>query len=275
MDLHPAAASFSIAWGAWGTTQVGYADFGGFPRASLWSGTAASWVDLHPTGAAASIASGVWGANQVGEAIVGGAPHASLWSGSAASWVDLHPAGATASAALGAWGPFQVGRAVVGGANHASLWSGSAASWVDLHPAGFTASTALGAWALYQVGFVANGGLGRASLWSGSAASWVDLHAFLPAHFSYSIATGMSDDGINYYISGYGYNTSTARQEALLWTAPVPEPGSLAVFAIGLGALALRRRKTAQSPTNIRGANGHAIGGSTAVSAAGRHWSLF
>ena len=62
----------------------------------------------------------------------------------------------------------------------------------------------------------------RASLWSGTAASWVDLHAFLPAGFSESYARGISSDGVNTYISGYGYNTLTSRNEALLWTRPLP-----------------------------------------------------
>ena len=63
-------------------------------RASLWSGTAGSWVDLHPAGASESVALGTSGTQQVGAArvedVVGGVYRASLWSGTAASWVDLH-----------------------------------------------------------------------------------------------------------------------------------------------------------------------------------------
>ncbi len=65
----------------------------GIDRASLWSGTAASWVDLTPTGAtrfARSRAFGVQGGQQVGYATVGDHERASLWRGTAGSWVDLH-----------------------------------------------------------------------------------------------------------------------------------------------------------------------------------------
>lgn len=63
-------------------------------------------------------------------------------------------------------------------------------------------------------------------MWSGSAASWVDLHAFLPMEFVNSEARGISSDGVNIFVTGYGYNSITDRIEALLWTAPVPTPCS-------------------------------------------------
>jgi hypothetical protein len=85
-----------------GGQQAGYADVGGVTHASLWSGTAASWVDLHPAGATdvqcvmPSAAGSRWGAP-----LWAGCDRASLWSGTAASWVDLHglPAGRTSGPA--------------------------------------------------------------------------------------------------------------------------------------------------------------------------------
>jgi hypothetical protein len=75
-----------------------------------------------------------------------------------------------------------------------------------------------------QVGYV--NALSRASLWSGTAASWVDLHAFLPAEFNHSsIARGIWHDGTSTYVVGKGFNSTTGRDEALLWVgpaAPVP-----------------------------------------------------
>lgn len=61
VNLHPDGASASYAYGVSGGQQVGYATVGGFHRASLWSGTAASWVDLNPAGATESLAFGVEG----------------------------------------------------------------------------------------------------------------------------------------------------------------------------------------------------------------------
>ena len=73
-----------------GGQQAGYAYMGAEYRASLWGGTAASWVDLNPAGAMDSYVYAISGRRQVGEARVGGVLRASLWSGTADSWVDLH-----------------------------------------------------------------------------------------------------------------------------------------------------------------------------------------
>jgi hypothetical protein len=174
---------------------------------------------------------------------VGGVTRASLWSGTADSWVDLNPAGSTSSYAFAASAGQQAGYAVVGEAYRASLWSGTADSWVDLNPAGSTGSIAFAASAGQQVGFAVVDGVYRACLWSGTADSWVDLSAFLHAEFLSSAATGISSDGVNMYISGYGINSVTFSNEALLWTQPLlPAPGAAVVLGLG-GLVAARRRR--------------------------------
>ncbi len=217
-DLTPSGLS-----GAWINAmsvgqQAGYANVGGFNHASVWSGTAGSWVDLHPVGALSSIANAVGGGQQAGYANVGGVLRACLWSGSAATWVDLHPAGASRSFAYAVAGGLQAGSALARGAFRASLWTGSAGSWVDLSPAGTSGSEAYGMNDAYQVGYATVGNFDHASIWSGTAASWVDLGAFVPGEFSHSYAQGISTDGSNLYISGYGFSRLSNRYEALLWT---------------------------------------------------------
>jgi hypothetical protein len=229
-NLHPAGATFSYAYAASGGQQGGQAFVNAVTHASRWRGTAASWVDLHPAGTWSSVVIAASGGQQAGYAVVGGVFRASLWSGTAASWVDLHPAGSTYSDASAASSGQQAGWAIVGGVTRASLWSGTAASWVDLHPAGSTQSYVLAASGGQQVGWAVVGGVNNASLWSATAASWVDLHSFLPAGFSESIARGISSDGVNMYVVGNGYNTLTGRNEALLWTRPLPSPPCPADF---------------------------------------------
>ena len=162
VDLHPVLApshpmygyvTISVAYGVGDGQQAGVvvaASGAGEPqieRASVWSGSSASWVSLHPAGAASSIAYDAGGGQQVGYAVLGdGRKRASLWRGSDSTWLDLSPtvAGAHDSVALAVSGGQQVGWTMVGN-GRASLWSGTAASWVDLHaflPAKFTSSYA-------------------------------------------------------------------------------------------------------------------------------------
>jgi hypothetical protein len=73
----------------WGNQQVGMAVIGGVERASMWSGTGATWVELHPDGASGSVALATDGTHQVGWANVGGVQRACLWTGTANSYEDL------------------------------------------------------------------------------------------------------------------------------------------------------------------------------------------
>lgn len=177
-NLHPGTQGDSYANAVWGTQQGGQISPGGFfPRAAIWSGTAASHVDLHPDGARDSLIVSTNGTQQVGFAFFDSdmTTQASLWSGTAASWTSLHPTGSIESYARSIAGSQQAGYADFGTERHASLWTGTSGSWVDLHPANASRSDANATSGTQQVGFAEIGGVSRASLWSGTAASRVDL----------------------------------------------------------------------------------------------------
>jgi MYXO-CTERM domain-containing protein len=111
---------------------------------------------------------------------------------------------------------------------------------VDLAPVGASSSAVNAVGGGQQAGVAFFGGQARAGLWSGTASSWVDLAAFLPAGFTDTYAPGISSDGVNIYISGYGTNATGV--QALLWTQSVPSPGAVALLALG-GLLTARRRR--------------------------------
>lgn len=206
--------------GVHGTQQVGL--FGS--QASLWTGSASSWIDL-----GAGSVNATDGFQQVGRTING---HAALWTGSAASLVDLHPDGYALSVASGVDGNLQCGSASHSISTYACLWAGTADSisflaapfststtvaldidddqvvgyyrslftstnhaclWInqaqgiDLNPAGASASEALAVHAGRQVGW-ANFSGQRAALWDDTQASYVDLH---PAGATQSTARGI------------------------------------------------------------------------------------
>lgn len=187
-SLHPAGAAESRALAVADGQQVGFVRFGTQQNASLWSGTAASWIDLHPAGAVRSIAKSVNNGQQAGEVVVSdGAGHASVWSGTAASWVDLNPAGSGGSSASGTSGTQQVGEASVGVTSGACLWNGTAASWIAL---GGSNSAAYATSGTQQVGRTGD----HASLWSGTTASHVDLHPGVALR-SFAIAIGDGQQG--------------------------------------------------------------------------------
>jgi hypothetical protein len=211
VDLHPADAWESCAYGSGDGQQVGVAHvFDGdrgdwFNHAGLWSGTAESWVDLHPAQYGLfeiSRAYATDGGRQVGEA--GWYWHqtvASLWTGTAESWVDLHPYDFPGSywdwsCAFGVCGNEVVGH-IIGAGEHAMLWTVEPYSWVDLHPPKAKFSVGSVAYDVsdgQQVGVVVfnkhyQGSKSRASLWSGTAESWVDLH---PDGYLQSVARGVS-----------------------------------------------------------------------------------
>lgn len=214
-NLHPAGQGGSVAVAVNGGQQVGY--LGGVAyRASLWSGSAGSWVNLHPAGAESSFATCTSGSQQFGGATFGNSTRAGSWSGTAASWTELHPVGALDSAVYGAASGQQVGYAYIDHAARAGMWLGTPGSWTSLHPAGAESSFAYGAWGTQQVGSVVVGNT-RASLWSGSAESWVDLH---PAGWAASTAVSVWGDEqvgsiTTVHIDGGGFPIFVPR--ATLW----------------------------------------------------------
>lgn len=298
VDLNPTGATQSTAFAVSGGQQVGEARIGGVDRASLWSGTAASWVDLSPAGATDSRAQGIGGGQQVGSARLDGIHRASLWTGTAASRVDLHPTGSTLSRALDTNGTHQVGFAwdASNSTHFASLWSGTAASWVDLSPVGslysyahaidgeqqvglvsmgweraslwrgtsaswvdltptahpYASSRARDAFGGQQVGYAFVNDEYRASLWSGSGSSWVDLSVYLPAGYIQSEAFGISSDGVNIYITGFG-SRGGGVVEAWMLTQPVPEPETWLLMLIGAGWVARKARRPSR-PAGLAGA---------------------
>ncbi|MEQ1822036.1 MAG: hypothetical protein ABL949_05985 [Fimbriimonadaceae bacterium] len=219
-NLHPAGATYSRAYGVHGSQQVGESNIGGVTRASLWNGTATSWVDLGPAGSSRSWAYGVNGGKQVGNVDY----HACFWTGTAGSIVSLNTGAMTLSFAYGASGSQQVGEAYVGGSRRASLWSGTADSWVDLTPAGSNNSTVRGVSGGQQVGWADVGGVFRASLWTGTANSWVDLH---PAGAIHSEAVAVGDgQQVGSVLVGGGDHASLWTGTAASWVDLAPNGAS-------------------------------------------------
>ena len=218
----PSGAAFGIGDGQ----QVGHANGG---HASLWTGTAGSYVDLAPAGSDESQALGASGGRQVGWATPPGesTPHAGMWSGSAASWVDLNPSGATQSGANCVTAEHQFGWANIGGLGHAGMWSGSSGSWTDFSPPGTYASTIFGADDLQQVGVagVNSDSYFHASLWYGTQASWVDLN---PVGSMRSFAYGAGDgQQVGYALGMVG------GERASLWTGSAASWVNLGPFGAG------------------------------------------
>ncbi|HZN64264.1 MAG TPA: PEP-CTERM sorting domain-containing protein [Tepidisphaeraceae bacterium] len=250
LNLHPAAASVSSAFGTDGVNQVGGAWFGNDSHAVMWRGTAASYVDLTPThlGFTDARAHGIHGGRQVGEASRNSEPnrsHAVLWSGTADSAVVLlPPEGFTSATAHAIHGGEQVGQAFNAGqrGRHAVVWHDDPDSAVDLHPAGFDESDALDTNGSQQVG-VAYHITGfpdtrRAAVWSGSAGTFVNLHDFLPAGYRQSAAAGIDGEGNVYGIA----ITTEGVAHQIVWR-PVPEPSGVFIMGAAIMTGLLRRRR--------------------------------
>jgi len=204
----------SAAFGVQGGQQVGWVRPGpDYPRASLWTGTADSWVNLSPVGPYVSQAYGVYSGQQVGYVRAAWRPRppypysyypnrASLWTGSEASRVDLHietPGFEPGwSVAYGVYGDRVVGEAELGDGQvsftQAIVWTLSQGSWSwsSLNPAWADWSVANGVYGDHVAGevYTSVDDLRQASLWTSlqGSWSWSSLH---PAGATASSAHGI------------------------------------------------------------------------------------
>lgn len=216
--------------------------------AGIWHGTSASYTPLSSPGFSYTAALGTDGVSVVGAASSPTTPpltvtHAALWL-SASTFIDLNPAGATSSIARDVEGNVQVGSATSGGATHAAMWLGSAATFTDFNPAGAVGSVLNGIDGTYEAGTATFGTTTNAGFWSGTAGSFVNLHAFLtPGTYSTSEALGIWTNGTTIKIVGSAFNSVLSRNEAILWTVTVPEPGTITLTSIGIVAACARRRR--------------------------------
>ena len=202
--LDPEVGFGSSAYTVNGTHQAGQVD--GF--ASLWNGTAASYVDLNPGGSIGSDIASFNGNQQFGTATFSGfLDHAGLWNGTAASFVDLNPDFLDETEAEDSDGVQQVGWGIKGQSRYACLWSGTKASFVDLTPAGANA-WAHGVHNGKQVGAFMTNNVESAALWSGTAASLVNLHPVGASHSQARAVYGDYQGGSANFTGGW---------EAVLW----------------------------------------------------------
>lgn len=242
VDLTPAGYESALASAVQGGQQVGNARVSMSSNrivAALWSGSAQSFVNLTPNDDGSAIA--VYGGRQAGQVLPsGGASRAALWSGTAESRVDLHPSGFTSSVVLGMDATQQVGYAVrPGGLTVAGVWSGSAESFVSLQPAGVLDSRANAVFSEYQVGVANN----APAIWNGTAQSmeFLPFPAGIPRFRGE--ASGVWADATTLYVSGWIEDLNFNQlSKAVLWTRPIPTPGSLAVLALA-GVVSVRRRR--------------------------------
>jgi hypothetical protein len=212
IDLNPAGAASSVAYGCGGLQQVGSADTDAGTVAVLWTGSAASAVVLNPAGFGTATASATDGVTQVGSGRgpnTGRGPHALAWLGTAASAVDLHPDGHLQSAATGVDGSWVCGAAFDDfGGREAGYWTAlDPQAWVSLHPTeGFDVSTAqavggtsIGGWGRGA----ATGGATHALLWLAGGETLLDLHpAGFVDSYVYAVRGGVQAGSATFFGGG-------------------------------------------------------------------------
>ena len=255
-DMNPDRFSFSEARTMHGNKMGGYGYYAGgdvAPKPLLWNGGDRNdFTDLLPADADQGSVYAMDATTQVGASnLIGDVnSRAGMWSGTAASWKSLAPVGSVRSWAFATAGGRQGGQVLMPeDYGHAYLWSGTAESGIDLNPVGNISSVVNGMSANYQVGrtLATNEGPynSRAAIWSGSSNSWVDLHSFLPASSITSEATSVVEYADHIEVYGFIKNGGMATDPiAVMWTQPVPEPGSVLAVVIGLAGLARLRRKS-------------------------------
>ncbi len=213
----------------WGSRQFGQWN----SRATMWEGTAASYVDLNPPGVDASTIRGASAQCQVGftqSFATNFDSRATVWFGSAASAVSLHPSGAKDSLAVAAWGSQQGGSARFFSSNlnsHAVLWSGTASGFIDLNPGPDYASAIAGMHEGQQVGAFESIAAGlHAGIWSGTVQSLRDVHPFATGSSALQATCGAAQVG--YYIHGNGVRPGIwfGTRESFIDLYPFLPPGA-------------------------------------------------
>lgn len=178
-DLTPPGQAYSRVLDVFRTYQVGYCASTYTHGASLWRGSAGSFVNLHPQGYLSSAAYAMEGQRVVGYATysVYDPPRAAVWtSPSPAGLVNVHPAGWRGSIIHDTDGVRHVGVLTGSQSIHAGIWEGTTPYVIDLNPSWANDSFAAAMHDGLQVGFARLGGLEHAVRWSGSSLSAVDLH---------------------------------------------------------------------------------------------------
>lgn len=241
-DWNPTGSTNSQIYTAKNGKAGGYATFGGVQKATVWNGGGKDdTTDLHDNSWISSSVDAMDGNDIFGDAQVSAGVHnAGKWTNGA--WTNLNPNGALGSQIISAVNGTQSGWILTANGYQASLWQGTAASQTNLATPGFDQSVAFDLRGQYVAGTAWSGLNSHAGFWNGGA--FTDLHAFVSQSFTHSAAYGVEVLGGRVYVFGEAWNTQLELHHAMVWSQPVPEPGTL-LGAAPLIALALRRKRPA------------------------------
>ncbi|MFG0241903.1 MAG: GC-type dockerin domain-anchored protein [Phycisphaerales bacterium JB054] len=197
-------------------------------HAALWPTTGQTHpADLHPAEFRSSSISAIDGDEQFGGVLTEFpfTNEAARWRGTRETYSSMHPAGASRSGIADAKDGQQVGFAEFGGQSHPLLWHGSADDYVDLLPIGAIGASVNACEGGLQLGTVQFANGTHPVVWAGEAERFVDLLPFLPAPYTTGGVTSMDvePDG-TIVVGGYGYNPTTGRTNAILWTSSDSPP---------------------------------------------------
>jgi hypothetical protein len=243
-DINPAGFRSSWADEISGDQIVGVAIKGASSiHAGLWRASDGAFTDLHPTGALSSGAGATDGVRQAGSASFSSwGSRGLIWNGSKDDYIDISPAGAFETGIQAMTADTQVGWARFDGNPVAGLWHNTAESFVRLAPPSAYYSTVEATTGSIHAGFVRLPIGDHAAAWiSDSPDGFIDLQPSLgPGYFS-SSATAISRTGDVVTIVGAA-TAINGTVEAVMWTAVIPAPGSVALVSF-LGLVAARRRR--------------------------------
>lgn len=242
-DINPAGFHTSRANEISGNQIVGYAIKGNVNHAALWRASDGAFTDLHPTGALSSGAGATDGVRQAGSASFSSwGSRCLIWNGSKDDYIDVSPDGAFESGIQAMTADTQVGWARFDGNPVAGLWHNSAESFVRLAPPSAYYSEVRGTTGTIHAGLVRLPIGDHACVWlSDSSDGFLDLQPALGSGYVSSLANAISRTGDVVTVVGTATSIS-GTNEAVMWTATIPAPGSLALVSF-LGLVATRRRR--------------------------------